>query len=263
MLIAQISDIHIVEKGELTLGVAPMADNLKKTIAHINALDPKPDCVLVTGDITDLGTPASYQYAAQLLNQLDAPYFLIPGNHDDNQNLWAEFKGKPCPAPYDSFINYVIDEYPIRLIGMDSSIPDAHGGELCPKRLAWLDDELARDQQKPTIIFMHHPPVKCGVIESDVDGFIGAKELGNIIAKYDNIERIVSGHIHLPTHAKWLGTLVSTCPSIGIELNLDLTMNKPSGFVLTDPAFQLHQWAPGNLVTHTVYVRGDEQQYLF
>ncbi len=263
MLIAQISDIHIVEKGELTLGVAPMADNLKKCIAHINALDPKPDCVLVTGDITDLGTPASYQHAAELLNHLDAPFFLIPGNHDDNQNLRAQFHGKACPAADDSFINYVIDDFPIRLIGMDSSIADAPGGELGPKRLAWLDDELARDKQKPTIIFMHHPPVKCGVIESDIDGFIGAGELGNIVAKYDNIERIICGHIHLPTHAKWHGTVASTCPSIGIELKLDLTMKKPSGFVLSDPAFQLHQWASGNLVTHTIYVRRDGRQFLF
>ena len=265
MLIAQISDIHIVEKNELTLGVAPMGENLKKCVAHINALVPQPDCILLTGDITDKGTPASYQYAADILAELNASVFLIPGNHDNNENLWAAFKDTFCPAPKSDFINYTIDDFAVRMIGMDTSIADAPGGELCPKRLAWLDTELAREPQKPTIIFMHHPPVKCGVLESDQDDFLGADGLGDIIAKYDNIERIICGHIHLPTHTRWRGSIVSTSPSIGIELSLDLTMQKPSGFLLVNPAYQLHHWIThDNLVSHTVQMHdGDSELHLF
>ena len=259
MLIAQISDIHIVEKGELTLGVAPMAENLQRCIEHLNHMQPKPDCVLITGDITDKGSPDSYRHAAEILARLEMPYWLIPGNHDDNQNLWAEFNLNACPTNNDDFINYVVDDFSVRLIGMDSSIDNMPGGEVTPKQLSWLETELQRETKKPTLIFMHHPPVKCGVLESDRDGFVGAGMLGELLAKYDNVERLICGHIHLPTHTLWSGTTVSTSPSIGIELSLDLTLKKPSGFLLVKPAYQLHLWTKhNNLVSHTVQVHEDD-----
>lgn len=264
MLIAQISDLHIAGWGKKTYGIAPMAENLARCVEHINLLNPLPDLVLVTGDITTDGLKEEAERAAAILNKLQMPFFIIPGNHDDRSTLWSVFGGEACPSKSNDFFNYVIDAYDIRLIGLDSTIPGAPGGEICKTRAAWLDERLSEEKEKPTAIFMHHPPVKFGVLETDVDGFVGAERLGNIIEKYSNIERLICGHIHLQANVRWRGTIVSTAPSPGMKLVLDLTMKRNSEFILEEPGYQLHYWTPHkNLVSHTVYVREVNKTYLF
>lgn len=265
MLIAQISDTHVASWGKKAYGFAPTADNLKTCVAHINQLDPKPNLVLLTGDITNASLTSEYEQTFELLKQLEMPYFVIPGNHDDRVKTKSTFD-KHCPAEStpQNFIQYVIDDYDIRLIAMDSTIPKEAGGELCELRLAWLDQQLTKDTDKPTIIFMHHPPVKVGVIEADIDGFIGAKKLGKIVKRYNNIEQIICGHVHLQTHTRCHGTMVTTAPSVGMELVLDLTLKKPPQFVIEPPSYLLHYWTPyKNLVTHTMSARKTNGPYLF
>jgi len=264
MLIAQISDTHIPRRGEKTYGIAPMAENLARCVDHINQCDPKPDVVLVTGDITSAGAIEEAEYAASLLGRLQSPFFIIPGNHDDPTILRAAFDEHAYPTGYQGFSNYVIEDFDVRLIAMDSTVPGSPGGEICQARAVWLDERLSEGRQRPTVIFMHHPPVKCGVLETDVDGFSGADLLGDVVTNYANVEGIICGHIHLPTHVRWRGTVVSTAPSTGMQLGLDLTLKRPSEFVLEAPAYQLHFWTPQkDLVTHTVYVREVDGPHLF
>ncbi len=264
MLIAQISDTHIPVRGEKTNGIAPMAENLTRCIDHINRCIPKPDVVLVTGDITNEGGLEEAEHAASLLSRLEIPYFIIPGNHDERAILEAAFDEHACPSGLDGFSCYVVEDFEVRLIAMDSTVPGSPGGEICQKRAAWLDERLSEDQHRPTVIFMHHPPVKCSVLETDEDGFEGTHLLRDVVAKATNVERIMCGHIHLPVHVRWHGTVVSTVPSMGMQLGLDLTMKRPSEYVLEAPAYQLHYWTPQkDLVTHTVYVRDVNGPYLF
>ncbi|MEN8211714.1 MAG: metallophosphoesterase, partial [Thermodesulfobacteriota bacterium] len=222
MLIAHISDSHIPGYGKKAYDIAPTAENLALCVNHINRLKPEPDLVLVTGDITFDGLLEEAEHAVAILKKLHYPFYVIPGNHDDRATLFSVFGRVHCPVEHQSSINYVIEDYEIRLIGMDSTIPGAPGGKIDDVSAQWLGDRLAEKSKQPTIIFMHHPPVKCGVIETDMDGFTGAKRLGDIISGYSNIERILCGHIHLEAHIKWCGTIVSTAPSMGLQLGLDL-----------------------------------------
>lgn len=241
MLIAQISDTHITGPGTRAYGIAPMAENLMRCVEHLNQLVPQPDLVLLTGDISQDGLAEEFEHAASLLDDLSMPYYVIPGNHDDRVGLWATFGGQACPSRAGGFINYVIDDHEMRLIALDSTAPGKSGGEICEARAAWLDKTLSADPAKPTLIFMHHPPLKFGVIETDIDGFEGADRLAGVVEKYSNIENILCGHIHLPAHTRWKGTVVSTAPSIGMQLVLDLQLKRDE-FTLVDPAFLLHHW---------------------
>ncbi len=265
MLIAQISDPHIVARGEKAYGIAPTADYLRRCVEHINQQFPTPDLVLVTGDICNSGALEELEYAASLLEELRYPYYVIPGNHDDRMGIWATFGGRACPDRSQGFIQYVIDDYDLRFIALDTVVPGEPGGEICDLRTRWLDQRLSEDLQKPCVIFMHHPPLKCGVLETDQDGFEGAELLESVIKKYQHIERILCGHIHLASCAGWAGTVVSTAPSTGMQLVLDLSLQKASAFTLESPAYQLHYWTnQQHLVSHTVSV--DNQQhdsYLF
>jgi len=264
MLIAQLSDLHIAGWGKKAYGIAPTAENLTRCVEHINQLKPKPDLVLVTGDITSKGLMEEVERSARLLDKLQCPYYIIPGNHDDRAALWSVFGGQACPSRTDGFLSYVIEGNDVRLIALDSTIPGAPGGEICESRATWLDKRLSETEHQPTVIFMHHPPIKCGVNETDIDGFIGADRLGKVFEKYTNIERVICGHIHLLVHARWRGTVVSTAPSMGMQLGLDLTLQRPSEFILEAPGYQLHYWTPEkNLITHSVYVRENTGSYLF
>jgi len=264
MLIAQISDTHIMPPGQKAYGVVPVGELLERTIAHINACVPAVDVVVLSGDVTASGRLEEAQEAARLLAALNCPFYIIPGNHDDRSSLAAAFDEHACPSGFQGFCTYVIEGFDVRLIAMDSTVPGGPGGEICRARAAWLDERLSEDRERPTVIFMHHPPVKCGVLETDMDGFDGADLLADVVEKYTNIERILCGHIHLLTHVRWHGTVVSTAPSMGMQLGLDLTLKRPSEFIVEAPGYQLHYWTPQkDLITHTVFVRDVDGPYPF
>ena len=272
MLIAQISDTHITANGNKAYGIASMADNLKRCVSHINQLSLKPDVVLVTGDISYSDQMDEYQLSAQILDTLEMPYFVIPGNHDSRDKLRAVFTNSHCPdvaqdkadAMPAAPINYVIDHFPLRLVALDSTRPGHPGGQIDAQRARWLDTILKKERNRPTIIFTHHPPLNLSVLETDEDGFAGSEKLAQILQQHPQVERILCGHVHLSTYSQWQNTTVTTAPSIGMQLYLDLTMQEPSQFLLSEPAYQLHHWtAEQNLVTHTVTVTDQTQKYLF
>jgi len=259
MLIAQISDPHIVTPGKKAYDIAPTADYLGACIEHINQQFPAPDLVLITGDICNSGKIEELEHAVSLLQALRYPYYVVPGNHDNRGDFQACFGLEHCPGQVGEFIQYVVDDFELRLIALDTVVPGEPGGEICASRARWLDQVLAENTEKPCLIFMHHPPLKCGVLETDEDGFEGADLLAAVVEKYQHIERIVCGHIHLATCAAWGGTVVSTAPSTGMRLLLDLSLQKPSAFFLDFPSYQLHYWnGQQNLVSHTIQVNPDE-----
>ena len=264
MLIAQISDTHISRKGTKTYGFVPMSENLIQCVDSINQLIPQPDVVLVTGDITSSGQAEEFNYAYNLLNRLEIPYYVIPGNHDNRNLLRSIFGEDKCPATSNGKIDYVIENGKLRLIALDSTFSGNPGGEITEAQAQWLDARLKEKQSQPTLIFMHLPPVNCGVLETDVDGFIGKEHLGEVINRHTNVEKIICGHIHLPINTRWCGTVISSSPSNGMKLVLDLTLKHESMFLLEHPAYQLHYWTQEkNLITHTVIVKHYEGPYLF
>lgn len=264
MLIAHISDTHVSTPGLKTCGVAPMAENLLRCVESINALEPRPDLVLHSGDVTDTATGAETQNAADILSRLSMPLFVVPGNHDDRKIVSEVFGDKVCPTNDDGFADYVVEGFPLRIIALDTLDPGRPGGCLTETRMNWLKARLNEGGRGPTIIVAHHPPVKLGVPESDQDGFAGAEDLGEIVAAHPNIERFLCGHIHLHTTARWSGTVVTTAPSTGMQLTLDLTQKHKSKFLLSDPAYLLHHWTPGGvLVTHPIELSAPEGPFEF
>ena len=264
MLIAQISDLHIPRKNTKTYGIAPMAENLVLCLDQINQHLPKPHLFLVTGDITITWQAEEFNHADNLVNRFEMPFYVIPGNHDDRDILRSTFGKQACPVESEGKIDYVIEDSDLRLIALDSTLPGSLGGEITEAQASWLDARLNEKPTQPTMIFMHRPPIKCGVLETDVDGFIGKELLGSVISKHHHVEKIICGHIHVPINTSWNDTVISTAPSMGMQLVLDLTLKRESEFVLEAPAYHLHYWTPDkNLITHAVVAKPVDGPYLF
>ncbi len=256
MLIAHISDSHVAEYGKKAYGLVPTSEYFEKCIHHMNSLDPKIDLIVITGDICGNPTIGENKRAADLLSTLKIPYYIVPGNHDKRSYL-LEYFPQACPTELDGFIQYTIENYDLRIIALDSITEGKSGGALCKTRLDWLDRKLAEQPKRPTMLMLHHPPIKYGVHETDTDGFVGAKEFGDIVEKYSNITRVLCGHVHMSCHAGWRNTTISTTASVGMQLVLDLTLKKDSAFSIQPPSYQLHyQNSDGEIISIVVPVSG-------
>ena len=118
MLIAQISDMHIKKPGEQLYGRIDTQGYLERAVAHVNALDPRPDIALITGDLVDGGKVEEYANLKRMLSALHMPFYLIPGNHDARDQLREVFSDHAY-LPRSGFLQYVVEDLPLRLIALE------------------------------------------------------------------------------------------------------------------------------------------------
>jgi 3',5'-cyclic AMP phosphodiesterase CpdA len=270
MLVAQITDLHILAAGKLfhsprraiPVDAEPgwshidTAACLERAVATLNALKPRPDLVVITGDLTDHGGSEEYANLRALLAPLAMPAYLILGNHDSREGLRDAF-GADGYLPKDGFLHYAVEGYPLRIVALDTNIPGEHGGLLCAERLDWLDRTLAEAPTQPTLLMMHHPPFSTGIAHMDRHALHNPAEFAEIVRRHPQIERILCGHLHRTIDHRFAGTIAGTAPSAAHQLVLDITPDAPAEFTFEPPGYQLHYWRDGvGLVSHTA-VFGD------
>lgn len=254
MIIAQITDLHLGRVLETPAGPLDPLDCLAKAVDHLKAMDPGPDLLLVTGDLSNSGAAEDYRALKDRLDDLQRPYFVIPGNHDRRDTLRQAFAAQGYFAAGQSFLHHVIEDYPLRLIGLDTLVPDAEGGEMCDRRLDWLAARLADAPGKPTLIYMHHPPFKTGIPLFDQIGCAGGEALGALVARHQQVQAVTCGHVHRAISLRWYGTVVYVTPSVFYQYPLELRDGETFQPVSEPPACRLFVWTPGvGLVSHLSY----------
>lgn len=253
MLLCQISDPHLVPEGTLAYGRVDTPAMLERAVRKILELPRRPDAVVATGDLTDNAATAEYGLLAELLAPLDMPVYLAVGNHDDRSALQAAFPQHRYLQGEDGFVQYVVDDFAVRLVVLDTMIPNAPGGELCARRLQWLDRTLSASD-RPTVIAQHHPPFVTGLTVMDRMTLANPETEAAVVGRHSHVERIISGHYHRTIHARFAGTIASVCPSVAHQLLLNLMPDADIGFAFEPSAFQLHLWNGSELVTHTQVV---------
>lgn len=263
MIIAQVTDTHIRIPGKLVYRRVDTAKHLAAAVAHLNRLDPAPDVVAMTGDLADLALPEEYAHFAMLIAPLKAPVYLLPGNHDGRDALRQAFPEHRY-LPREGFLQYSVEDWPVRLVAVDTLVPGEGGGEVCEARLEWLEQTLAAAPKRPTVVMMHHPPFRTGIEFMDGYGLKNGEGFARTIARHPQVERIICGHLHRSIQCRVGGTFASICPSTAHQLHLDLRADAPLGFAMEPPGYQLHVWYEGTgLVTHTAVVGSFDGPFSF
>jgi 3',5'-cyclic AMP phosphodiesterase CpdA len=254
MLIAQITDTHITSPGTLLMGIVDTASALERAVAALNRLDPSPDATVLTGDLVESGAPEEYEYLRALLAPLRTPIFAIPGNHDARESMREAFIGDGYLSR-QGFLNFAIEDHPLRIVALDTLVPGEGRGALCSDRLRWIDRVLSEAQDRPTLVLMHHPPFLTGISHMDRLGLDGRAAFAEIVRRHPQVERIACGHLHRPIESRFAGTVAGTAPSTAHQIVLDLRPDARVSFAFEPPGYQLHCWREdAGLVTHTVSI---------
>lgn len=251
MLIAQITDLHIGFDPEAPEAVD--CHRLRQVVAHLLAGPNRFDALLVTGDLADRGTTASYARVRDALSAVRVPIFFAMGNHDNRASFGAVF---PAVQQDDGFIQYCVALPEFRLIVLDTLEPGRHGGGFCETRATWLAARLAEAPNVPTAIVMHHPPFAAGIAWMDPDpAEPWIRLFAATIAPHRQVQAIWCGHLHRPITTNWRGITVSVAPSVSPELTLDLRPIDPGApddrpMVATGPpGVAFHRWTSDGFVT--------------
>jgi len=210
-------------------------------VADILELEEPVDCVLHTGDMAQFGRPEDYSFISKIIEPFTPNFLPVPGNRDNRADLAAEFLGDRG-LPHQPFIIYVIDDFPVRLIGFDTQSSETMMGDLDEPRLAALEETLASEVSKPTALFMHHPPFDVpgaeGRYKLQYDRSEAVDDFWKVIDRHSNVVRLFCGHAHRLAETTVNGVGCSTMPSVATDVHVGELPNEAIGKAL----YMLHRF---------------------
>jgi Icc protein len=212
MRIAHISDFHLPTKpGQLVNGVLPDA-NLIEAVAVLKRQVPKPDLIILGGDLLEEGQKGNYEAIAELFRDVQVPLHTVVGNHDDLKALKKSSlveKGKSYGG-YGSF-----DQGDLHFVLLNSAGTGKSHGNIEEEQLLWLSQDLWANHDRPVLIFMHHHPIDSGVPWLDKMKLENAGSFWGILPPYSkNILGVFFAHMHIQISTVVRGILLASPPAV-------------------------------------------------
>jgi putative phosphoesterase len=183
--IVHISDTHISRWGQF------LEEPFNKAVAEINRLDPRPDLVIHTGDLTDNGVIYDYEYALKKIEAIEPRLIIAPGNHDERNYGHSLFYEMVSPLDYD------IDLGRLAISVANSPEPDRDTGRLGRRRQNHLEERFrtAPKEHVKILVFHHHLiPVPYSGREINV-----LEDAGDVLEMVlqQGVDLVLMGHRHV------------------------------------------------------------------
>lgn len=215
-----LSDTHLLAGNAPLAGRIDTEANLVRTLEAVERMRLRPDAIVFTGDLTDLGEPEAYRAlrtaVEPVAERLGAPIVWVAGNHDERPALREALLGL---APTEDAVTGVWDLGGLRLVALDTTVPGWHHGELDDAQLAWLRDVLAEPAPLGTILALHHPPLPSHVRLFDILELREQHRFAEVIAGTD-VRAVLGGHLHYSTSGTFAGIPVSVAAATCYTMNL-------------------------------------------
>lgn len=262
--ILQLSDPHIVPEGQLAYGVVDTAAALAEAVSTINRdlhLYGPVDLAIVTGDLTDFGSPEEYARFRDIMGELAVPYRVIPGNHDLRENLRQAFSEKSW-MPETGPVVWSLELSDFGVVALDTLVEGRHHGNLDDDALGFLAEAMEGFNGKPVLVGMHHPPFETGIIPMDVNNLRNGNALRDILDNYAGETRLMCGHVHRSVTTMYGSSVAMIAPGVSHSVTLDEREENPHTLSLEPGGFMLHEWRNG-LMSHTVAARFPADRHPF
>lgn len=218
-VLLHLSDTHLRAASSPRLfDAVDGAAHLSRTLGVIEASGVRPDAVVFTGDLADLGEAGAYADLRALVEpfaeRLGARVLWVMGNHDDRAAFRAALLGAGVGDEASDLrpVDRVDELDGLRIVTLDTSVPGHHHGELRREQLAWLADVLATPAPLGTILAMHHPPVPAVLPLAASVELRDQRRLAAVLRGTD-VRAIIAGHLHYSTFATFAGIPVSVASS--------------------------------------------------
>ena len=182
-LFSQNSTLTFVHLSDTHVGSGTGADDLRRTVKDINEND-SIQFIVISGDITEFGADAEIKLAKQILDSLNKPWHIIPGNHDGN---WSESGANTFKKVFgnETFYFKAGNYY---FLGTNCGPNMRMGpGQIPRENIVWLDSALKTVPDNAPVIFVNHYPQ-----DSSLNNWFEAIDL----LKQKNIQLILCGHGH-------------------------------------------------------------------
>lgn len=210
LLVAQLSDLHLFATPEQTLVGLKTGASFRQVLENLSSLNPRPDLILLTGDLAQDESSHAYQQLADYLSPLNIPCYWLPGNHDDPLLMASILSQPPIFADKD------IQVGGWRFLLLDSTVPNAVHGAFSSEQLIALERSLQANQT-PTVIALHHHPVTIDSAWLDNIGLHGSDAFRSLIGHYPQVKIVLFGHIHQETEHREQGTTYLSTPSTCVQ----------------------------------------------
>lgn len=241
------TDLHLLTSANTLYDGFDSDASLRQTLACLRAQAEPFDSLIVTGDLAHDEQRETYLRIRDLFLPWLPKCVFIPGNHDCRDSLYEVL-------PYNlqrhgERLNSVITVGNWRLIGLDSHVPGEIPGRLGPDQIHWLQRELNSAPDRPTLLFIHHPPVTVGSPWLDEIGLTDAEEFWRIVRGPRPVYAICCGHVHQEMQSERNGVVVLTTPSTSIQF-VPRTL-KPE-YENTPPGFRILELSADGFNTRVV-----------
>lgn len=228
LVVAQITDTHLFADRHQDMKGCVTAQTLQAVLDRLNLVQPKPDLLLLTGDLSQDETWASYAALRDRITPLGIPAYWIPGNHDIPA-VMQQVLVSDLISPEKSW-----QRAGWNCILLNSAQPHRVEGELSSETLDWLEQQL-QQSSLPTLIALHHPPLPIGVAWMDQIGLHQPQRLLETIDRHPQVKLVIFGHIHQESvqernGVRYLGT-PSTCVQFAPQDEFTID-DRPPGFRL-------------------------------
>ena len=236
MRIAHISDFHLPSKpGQKLNGALPDA-NLIEALAVLKQQNPKPDLIVLGGDLLEDGPKGSYDAIVDLFKDVQVPLHTVAGNHDDLKTLKKSslVEESKRESGYGSF-----DHGKHHFVLLNTTRTGKPHGIIDDEQLLWLSEDLWANRNKPVLIFMHHHPIESGVPWLDKMKLENADAFWKIVPPYSkNILGVFFGHLHIQLSTVFRGILVAGTPAVCFQYSANNDASK-SEISPEQPGFNL------------------------
>lgn len=247
-LAIQLTDTHILPPGKVLYNQIDTALHLRETVKQINRMRPRPDVLIVTGDVAERGDKASYLHFLELTAPLKMPVYVVPGNHDRPQTMAEVFEGTTCFPVTDVTYQYAVEDLPFRILGINSRRDGSELPEFDEKRSFWLRHQLELSD-KPTLIALHHPPMVTGIEFIDMGGSEWFQEFRSILADHEQVKLVICGHCHTDLSGRVGRVPVYMAPANSHRLIANRGIDSAPSSIIAPTAPTLHHFIDGEFLS--------------